>query len=127
VGVGVVGVVGVGVGVVGEVGVVDPGLVATGGAALVEVPPPPPPQADNVSSAAKALANRRIEGAGAGEKDGELMHSIICSAYLRTISEYKNATFFILTMPPVLLPCDWRPAGMRLRDIYRARIRVDSG
>jgi hypothetical protein len=62
-------------------------LVATGDDALVDEPPPPPPQADNVSNAAKALANRRIEGAGDGEKDGELMHLIICVAYPRTISE----------------------------------------
>ena len=83
------------VGDVGVVGVVDPGLVATGDDALVEEPPPPPPpQADNVSSAAKALANRRIEGAGDGEKDGELMHSIICVAYPRTISEYKKSNNF---------------------------------
>jgi hypothetical protein len=52
-------------------------LVATGVEALVEEPPPPPPQADNVNSAAKALANRRIEGVRVVGEDIDFMRWII--------------------------------------------------
>jgi hypothetical protein len=62
----------VGAGVAG----VDPRLVEAGADALVEEPPPPP-QADNITSAAKALANRRIEGVRVGGEESDFIHWII--------------------------------------------------
>jgi hypothetical protein len=62
--------------VAGVVGVVGPVLDVVAGEVLPGEPPPPP-QADNIASAVKTLASRRIEGVRVGEMDREFIPWII--------------------------------------------------